>query len=56
MLATVRIHTLLAGLMIVAASASVPAQSKLQTKVFTSTPEGVSVTSTLIYGDTDAKV
>ena len=31
-----------------------PAQSALQTKVYTSSPEGISVTSTLIHGDKDA--
>jgi glyoxylase-like metal-dependent hydrolase (beta-lactamase superfamily II) len=49
-----RIHILLAGILIVATSSVAPAQSSLQTKVFTSTPEGISVTSTLVYGEKDA--
>jgi hypothetical protein len=40
--------------LVVAAGVTAPAQSRLQTKVFTSPPEGISVTSTLIYGEKDA--
>jgi glyoxylase-like metal-dependent hydrolase (beta-lactamase superfamily II) len=43
---------LIAGLL--AASALMPAQSRLQLKVFTSSPDGYSVNSTLVYGDKDA--
>ena len=50
----VRTHCLLTGLLIAALTAMAPAQSTLQTKVFTSTPEGVSVTSTLIFGEKHA--
>jgi len=50
----VRIVTLIAAMLVVGAMPVVPAQTKLQTKIFTSTPEGVSTTSTLIYGEKDA--
>jgi glyoxylase-like metal-dependent hydrolase (beta-lactamase superfamily II) len=50
----VRTHFRLIGLLLSALIITTPAQSKLQTKVFTSTPEGVSVTSTLVFGDKDA--
>lgn len=49
-----RIHTVLAGILLVAVSSLAPAQSTLQTKVFTATPDGISVTSTLVSGDKDA--
>ena len=49
-----RIHTSLAGVLVIAASSLAPAQTKLQTKIFTSTAEGFAVTSTLIYGERDA--
>jgi hypothetical protein len=49
-----RIHTWLAGILVIAAGSLAPAQSKLQTKIFTSTSEGFSVTSTLVYGERDA--
>ena len=49
-----RIHRLLVALLIVAAGRLAPAQSKLQTRVFTSTPDGFAVTSTLVYGERDA--
>lgn len=49
-----RIHILLAGILMVAASSVAPAQSSLQTKVFTASPDGISVTSTLVYGEKDA--
>ncbi len=42
----------IAGLL--AASSMMPAQSRLQLKVFTSSPDGYSVNSTLVYGDKDA--
>src|SRR5262245_61341097 len=44
--------TLLCALLVIVASAT--AQSKLQWKVYTASPEGFQVTSTLIYGDKDA--
>ena len=47
-----RTNLLLAGLVLAGSLAS--AQSKLQVKVFTSTPEGYNVNSTLIYGEKDA--
>jgi len=43
---------LIAGLL--AAGALMPAQSRLQLKISTSTPDGYSVNSTLVYGDHDA--
>jgi glyoxylase-like metal-dependent hydrolase (beta-lactamase superfamily II) len=43
---------LIAGLL--AASALIAAQSRLQIRVFTSSPDGYSVNSTLVYGDKDA--
>jgi glyoxylase-like metal-dependent hydrolase (beta-lactamase superfamily II) len=43
---------LIAGLL--AASALMPAQSRLQLRIFTSSPDGYSVNSTLVYGDHDA--
>jgi glyoxylase-like metal-dependent hydrolase (beta-lactamase superfamily II) len=46
-----RLH-LIAGLL--AASALMPAQFHLQLRIFTSSPEGYSVNSTLVYGDKDA--
>jgi glyoxylase-like metal-dependent hydrolase (beta-lactamase superfamily II) len=49
----VRLFTLIAALLVIAGVVA-PPQTQLQTKVFTSTPEGVSTTSTLIYGDKDA--
>ena len=52
-----RIHAVLAGIFLVVLSlvaSTAPAQSTLQTKVFTGSPEGYYVTSTLIYGDKDA--
>jgi glyoxylase-like metal-dependent hydrolase (beta-lactamase superfamily II) len=39
---------------LIAASSMALAQSKLQLKVFTSSPDGFSVNSTLVYGDKDA--
>jgi len=50
----VRIYASLATLIVVCAGIAVPAQTRLHTKVFTSTPEGVSTTSTLISGEKDA--
>lgn len=47
-------QSILAGLLLFGISSFAVAQSKLQLKVFTSTPEGFSVTSTLVYGDKDA--
>ena len=49
-----RMHSTVAGLLVFAATAAVPAQSRLQTKVYTSTPDGFSVTSTLVFGERDA--
>jgi glyoxylase-like metal-dependent hydrolase (beta-lactamase superfamily II) len=43
----------LAGILAVAVSAT-PAQSELRARVFIGSPEGYSVSSTLIYGDRDA--
>lgn len=45
---------LLTGIVTAALGLPTAAQSKLQTRVFTSTPEGVSVTSTLVFGDKEA--
>ena len=47
-------HSTVAGLLVFAATAAVPAQSRLQTKVYTSTADGFSVTSTLVFGERDA--
>jgi len=41
-------------LTLLAAASALPAQSKLHLRVFTSSPDGFSVNSTLIYGDRDA--
>lgn len=51
-----RIQWLAAGVvgLAVAAGATVPAQSRVQTKVYTSPPDAISVTSTLIYGENEA--
>jgi glyoxylase-like metal-dependent hydrolase (beta-lactamase superfamily II) len=49
-----RTPLLLAGLIAIAATVVAPVQSRLQTTIFTSTPDGFSVTSTLIYGERDA--
>ena len=45
-----RARTVLAGIVIAVAAAAAPAQSQLRLEVFTSTPEGYSTTSTLVYG------
>jgi glyoxylase-like metal-dependent hydrolase (beta-lactamase superfamily II) len=49
-----KIALLLAGLIVLAAGATADPPSKLHLTVFTSPPEGISVNSTLIYGDKDA--
>jgi glyoxylase-like metal-dependent hydrolase (beta-lactamase superfamily II) len=43
-----------AVILIAAAGVVAPAQTRLQTKVYTSPPDGISVTSTLISGERDA--
>jgi hypothetical protein len=45
----VRALTLLSGVLVLALGTVAPAQTKLQTKVFTSTPDGYNSTSTLIF-------
>ncbi len=47
-----KIGTLL--LTLLAAASALPAQSKLHLRVFTSSPDGFSVNSTLVYGNRDA--
>ncbi len=53
-IAGVQLTTLLTIVLVFVTSASAVTQTRLQTTVFTSTPEGVSVTSTLISGEKDA--
>jgi glyoxylase-like metal-dependent hydrolase (beta-lactamase superfamily II) len=50
----VRIYISTAAVLLAVTGLATPAQSVLQTRVFTSTPEGYSVTSTLVYGDKEA--
>lgn len=49
-----RSQILFAGTLVVTLASAASAQSRLQTKVFTSTPEGISVTSTIVFGEKDA--
>ena len=49
-----RILSMLAAALVLAATSTSTAQSKLQTKVYTSTADGFSVTSTLVFGERDA--
>jgi glyoxylase-like metal-dependent hydrolase (beta-lactamase superfamily II) len=50
----VRAHRTIAAVVLLAASSMASAQSNLQLKIFTSSPDGYSVNSTLVYGDKDA--
>ena len=49
-----KINRLLAGLLVFAASAVAAPASQLHLQVITSPPEGISVNSTLVYGEKDA--
>jgi glyoxylase-like metal-dependent hydrolase (beta-lactamase superfamily II) len=50
----VKTRLALPTLVLLAASSIASAQSRLQLRIFTSSPEGYSVNSTLVYGDKDA--